>query len=394
MAAKPTSELIEGRYEVGALLGRGATGEVWSGRDTRLEREVAIKRLRPDLADDGVRARFAGEARAAARLNHPSIVAVYDSGEWDGAPYLVMECLPGRTLADELVDGPLPGERAREIALDVAGALDAAHGMGVIHRDVKPGNILFTPEGKAKLADFGIAKSTESMDHTQTGMVVGTPAYLAPERLDGDPATPQSDLYSLGVVLYEAVTGECPFRGDTPVALARAVQATTPIPLRDRLPGTDPRVATAVDAAMAKDPADRPSSAAAMVAMLESDVATSRPETADVAETAEFQAPAATTVLPVGAPDDADLRDDTPGTGAWSLPPIRSWWERSTGVQRRGVAAAVLVVAFALLFLIGGGGGGDDDPNPPPTTVAPAATTPLPAPLEDAITRLEESVQP
>lgn len=376
MAAE-SSDVIDGRYEVGPVMGRGAMGEVRRGRDIRLGRDVAIKRLRPDLAaDDGVRRRFQDEARAAARLNHASIVAVYDSGEWAGVPFLVMECLPGRTLADELADGPLPEERVREITLDIASALDAAHRIGVVHRDVKPSNILLTADGRAKLAAFGIAKSTETMDHTQTGLIIGTPAYLAPERLDGRAATPQSDLYSLGVVLYEAMTGERPFRGDTPVALAHAVHATTPVPLQRRLPGIDPRLATTIDAAMAKDPADRPPSAVAMGAMLDSDATTALSDTA-----AHLRAPP-TVVLPVDRSDAA----------AWQRAVGRSWWPGRTGGERRALAAALVVVVLVLMVLVVGGG---DEAGPPPTTVAPEAPpASVPPPLDDAIIRLEESVRP
>lgn len=259
MATEPRAELIEGRYEIGPVIGRGAMGEVRRARDTRLGRDVAVKSLRRDLAaDDGVRSRFEDEARSAARLNHPAVVAVYDSGEWDGVPYLVMECLPGRTLADELAEGPIAPGRVRDVAVDLLGALAAAHRLGVIHRDVKPGNILLTAGGRAKLADFGIAKSTETLEHTHTGLVIGTPAYLAPERLDGRAATAQSDLYALGVVLYEALTGERPFRGDTPIALAHAIHATEPLLVRDRQPEVEPVLARVIDTAMAKNPARRP----------------------------------------------------------------------------------------------------------------------------------------
>src|SRR5205085_5453763 len=178
------------RYQLRGLIGRGGMGEVWAARDLRLERDVAVKRLSPHLASEpGVRERFEAEARAAAGLNHPNVVAVFDSGEHDGVPFLVMELLPGRTLADELADGPLAPERARRIGAEVAAALAASHAAGVLHRDVKPGNVLLAADGTAKVGDFGIAKSTEGLDLTTTGTIVGTAAYLAPERLAGAPAT-------------------------------------------------------------------------------------------------------------------------------------------------------------------------------------------------------------
>lgn len=377
---EPPVEVIDGRYEVGAVIGRGAMGEVRRGRDVRLGRDVAVKYLRADLAADrSVRSRFEDEARAAARLSHPAIVTVFDSGEWEGVPYLVMECLSGRTLADELAGGPLPADRVLAIGIDVAGALATAHALGVIHRDVKPGNILLTGTGSVKLADFGIAKSTEMLDHTVTGTIVGTPAYLAPERLAGEPATAQSDIYSLGLVLYEALTGERPFRGDTPVALAHAMHTTTPTRVRERLPGIAPALATAVDAAMAKDPKHRPSSAAAMVALLVGDAPTQL-----LSETQELPAPA-TVAFP--APTTTPSRGHRLAAG--------HWWSTRTRSERRtigliGVTAFVTVVLAVSLNDDGGA------PEIPPTTVAPTSAPgeALPEPLDDALERLEESVQP
>jgi serine/threonine protein kinase len=165
--------------------------------------------------------------RSAARLSHPNVVLVFDSGEHEGTPYLVMELLPGRTLADEIARGRLEPERARRIGLEVLGALAASHQAGILHRDIKPGNVLLTADDSAKLGDFGIAKSTENLNLTTTGMIVGTAAYLAPERVAGQSATPQSDLYALGVVLYEALSGRKPFHADTPIALMRAVEDGT-----------------------------------------------------------------------------------------------------------------------------------------------------------------------
>ncbi len=212
------------------MLGRGATGEVLDGHDLKLDRPVAVKMLRADLAADATaRDAFVREARAAAGLAHPSVVAIYDTDAVDGVPYIAMERLPGRTLADEISRGPLDAGTIRAIATQVLEGLQAAHAAGIVHRDLKPGNILLTESGDAKVADFGIAKSLDD-DHT-TGVVVGTAAYIAPERLAGAKATPQSDLYSLGVVLYETVTGECPFKRQTAIATARSTRrcrAATP----------------------------------------------------------------------------------------------------------------------------------------------------------------------
>ena len=179
------------RYELVEVVGRGGMGEVWAARDLRLGRSVAVKLLSASTASEaGVRERFEAEARSAARLSHPNVVQVFDSGEHDGIPYLVMELLPGRTLADEVAQGPLDPEAVRRIGVEVLGALEASHQAGILHRDIKPGNVLLAADGRAKVGDFGIAKSTEGLNLTSTGMIVGTAAYLAPERVAGHPATP------------------------------------------------------------------------------------------------------------------------------------------------------------------------------------------------------------
>jgi hypothetical protein len=246
--------------------------EVFDAVDERLHRPVAVKILRRELAaEPDIRRRFEAEARNAARLTHPNVVTVFDTGEDDGLPFLVMERLPGETLADRMVGGDLDTAWILRVAGDVLLALGAAHDAGIVHRDVKPGNILLASDGCAKVADFGIAKSAEvssAADLTRTNQMLGTPAYVAPERVVGEPATPMTDLYALGVVLYEAFTGTKPFTGNTPVAVAYAIRHTDPTPLGERRPDLDPAVAAAVDRAMAKAPADRFPTAAAMAAAL------------------------------------------------------------------------------------------------------------------------------
>src|SRR5258706_2525405 len=222
--------------------------EVRRARDLRLNRDVAVKLLRHDLAGwPDARRRFEDEASSAARLNHPNVVIVFDSGEHEGDPFIVMECLPGRTLADELVAGlALPPGRVRRLGADVLGALAAAHDIGIVHRDVKPANVLLCVDGSVKVGDFGIAKTTEGLDLTVTGQLVGTPAYMAPERLQGNPATPASDLYSAGVLLYEAASGRKPFTGDSPMAVAASIAAGRPAALG----GLNPAVGGAPAAAL------------------------------------------------------------------------------------------------------------------------------------------------
>ena len=268
-----TPTVIAGRYELDGELGRGGMAEVRAGTDRRLRRPVAVKFLLPAMAArEDIRRRFESEARAAASLSHPHAVAVYDTGEHDGLPYIVMERLPGETLADRIAGGPVDPDWLVGMTGEVLGALGAAHAAGLVHRDVKPGNILLTADGHAKIADFGIAKSLEGpgigLELTGTGQLLGTPAYLAPERLDGAPATPGSDLYALGVVMYEALTGVSPFAGDTPLATARAVAAGDWRPLASVRPGLDPSVVATVERAMSREPGRRFASASAMAAAM------------------------------------------------------------------------------------------------------------------------------
>ncbi|MBF4163964.1 Stk1 family PASTA domain-containing Ser/Thr kinase [Nocardioides acrostichi] len=267
--------LIGGRYELGELLGRGGMAEVRKGTDTRLGRVVAVKRLRTDLASDATfQARFRREAQSAASLNHPSIVAVYDTGEepaTDGSgvdqPYIVMEYVAGRTLRDVLREGRkiLP-ERALEITSGVLAALDYSHRAGIIHRDIKPGNVMLTPGGDVKVMDFGIARavSDASSTMTQTAAVVGTAQYLSPEQARGETVDSRSDVYSAGCLLYELLAGRPPFVGDSPVAVAYQhvrEQARPPSDFDEEIP---PELDAIVMKSLAKRVEDRYQSAAAM----------------------------------------------------------------------------------------------------------------------------------
>ena len=266
--------LVGGRYELGELLGRGGMAEVRKGNDSRLGRVVAIKRLRTDLASDATfQARFRREAQSAASLNHPAIVSVYDTGEelaTDGSgvaqPYIVMEFVAGRTLRDILREGRkiLP-ERALEITSGVLSALDYSHRAGIIHRDIKPGNVMLTPSGDVKVMDFGIARAmSDSNTMTQTAAVVGTAQYLSPEQARGETVDSRSDVYSAGCLLYELLTGRPPFVGDSPVAVAYQhvrEQAPPPSAHDEDLP---PAVDAIVMKALAKRLEDRYQSAAAM----------------------------------------------------------------------------------------------------------------------------------
>ena len=269
--APVSGRVLAGRYRLQARLGQGGMAEVFDGHDERLGRSVAVKLLRPDMAaNPEVRHRFEAEARSAAGLSHPNVVAVFDTGEDQGTPFIVMERLPGPTLADRLAAGPVHEGWVRGVAHDVLAALSAAHRAGLVHRDIKPGNILIDDDGRAKVADFGIAKTVEVMagDTTGTGLLWGTPAYMAPERVEGGAATPQSDLYAVGAVLYEALAGARPFTGDSPLEVAQAVLRSQPLPLARARPGVDPKLAAVVEQALSKDPRRRPASAAEMAAAL------------------------------------------------------------------------------------------------------------------------------
>ncbi|WP_082943709.1 serine/threonine-protein kinase [Mycobacterium sp. 1274761.0] len=296
-------EILGGRYELRGILGRGGMAEVRDGWDRRLDRPVAVKLLHPAFSvQPDSRARFESEARAAAGLNHPHIVAVHDSGEHDGTPYIVMERLSGRTLADELMRGPMPQARVRALLDDVLSALAAAHAAGILHRDVKPGNVLLTASGDVKVADFGIAKSAES-PATMTGQVVGTMAYLSADRVAGRPATVADDLYAVGVIGYEALTGHKPFPQDNLVALARAIADDTPPPLSMVRPDVDPALVSVIERAMARDPQWRFPSADAMRAALFAvpHPISGRPPTMVMAE--PLPPPATVAVAPVTAPN-------------------------------------------------------------------------------------------
>src|SRR5207237_5511072 len=220
--------LLGDRYELEGVVGRGGMAEVYRARDLRLDRIVAIKTLRPDLARDHTfQARFRREAQSAASLNHPSIVAVYDTGEDNSTgttvPYIVMEYVDGRTVRDLLIEGHrLLPERTLEIIDGVLRALDYSHQAGIVHRDIKPGNVMVTRNGDVKVMDFGIARamSDAQATMTQTAQVIGTAQYLSPEQARGERVDSRSDLYSTGCLLFELLTGRPPFQGDSPVAIA------------------------------------------------------------------------------------------------------------------------------------------------------------------------------
>ena len=325
--------------------------DVHDGWDLRLERPVAVKVLRPELASvPDTRRRFEAEARLAATLNHPNVVAVHDCGEDAGVAYIVMERLPGRTLADEIAAGPLPEARVRSILADVLAAVGAAHGAGILHRDIKPGNVLFTEVGTVKVADFGIAKSAAS-DHTATGQVLGTVAYLSPDRILGTPATTADDVYAVGVVGYEALAGHRPFTGDNILSLARAITDGAARPLHVVRADADPNLVHTIERAMARDPRQRPADAQSMRAAV---LGTPGPPTR------AFTPTTPTTALPPPAPQ-----------------PRRS---RRTGVIIAAVVALLVAAAVAALAIASQNQDGTVGPGTSTTTAVAPPPVPVPPP--------------
>jgi serine/threonine protein kinase len=377
------SRLVGGRYELGELIGYGGMAEVHRGRDSRLGRDVAIKVLRSDLArDPSFLNRFRREAQSAAGLNHPSIVAVYDTGQDtlpDGTaqPYIVMEYVEGRTLRDIIkTEGRLPARRAMEIAADVAGALDFSHKNGLIHRDVKPANVMITESGAVKVMDFGIARAVADNGATvnQTANVIGTAQYLSPEQARGESVDARSDVYSLGCLLYELVTGVPPFQGDSPVAVAyQHVRENATAPTT-RVPDLPRALDSIIMKALAKNQLNRYQSAAEMRTDLQRALA-NQPVTAEAvmtdAERTQFIA--RTPPPPVAVPRRNDL------------PPAEQEDERRTGLIWVAIIVALLLVIGigVVLFLKLGG---DNAPPATPKTTVPSV---IGAPVDDAVAKFK-----
>jgi hypothetical protein len=296
--------LILDRYRLIERLAVGGSAEVWRAHDEQLDRPVAVKRLHGHLVPDATsRQRLAAEARAAAALSHPVIVGIYDVDAEGDFPAIVMELVNGESLSAKIErDGPLEPARAASITADVADALFHAHQRGVIHRDVKPGNVLIADDGSTRLVDFGIAHSLAASAErlTLTGTVIGTLRAMAPEQLAGRPIGPRTDHYGLGVVLHEALTGRPPYPTGSPVSLADAQRAGPP-----PLEGVDPGLAAIVAACLAYDPADRPLNAGALATALRAWVAGdetgARAVVASVADTSTVTAPIAVPAAPLGA---------------------------------------------------------------------------------------------
>ena len=341
---------LGGRYEIGALLGRGGMAEVHVGQDVRLGRTVAVKMLRPDMArDPSFQARFRREAHSAASLNHPSIVAVYDTGEdtFDGnpVPYIVMEYVDGSTLRELLASGSrLVPERALEIVDGVLNALAYSHQQGIIHRDIKPGNVMLTREGHVKVMDFGIARAMADMGATmtQTSAVIGTAQYLSPEQARGEQVDARSDLYSTGCLLYELLTGRPPFAGDSPVSVAVQHVRDEPAPPSQ----VDPDLPRSLDAVVLKSLAKNREDRYQTAAQMRGDIAS-------------VLAGRAVTPPPRGATRPAEHTSVLPGAGpaATAVGSAAMFSDdhddrRREGRAGRGLAYALLAIAVLSLFII------------------------------------------
>lgn len=405
------AELIGGRFRVGRPIGSGAQGRVVAAHDDLLDRPVALKVLRVGGPDSNARARFLREARSAAGIVHPNVVMVFDVGAVDGdladpttTPYIAMELVDGPSLAQVLTDrGALAVADAVEATRQILAGLGAAHHRGLLHRDVKPGNVLLAPDGTVKLTDFGIATSAEGgAALTQTGTMLGTVAYLAPERIAGRPATPASDLYAVGVILFELLTGKPPYTGDSALDVAMA-HGHAPVPdPREARADIPPALAELVVRALAKDPADRFPTAAEMDrALADTGVAEGAPAIAGPPVTAALPVlPAASAVPSVVASRTATSRAMSPnavapgldeGPGAPPDHPGRPG--RGSGVVRTAtLVVGGLLVAVVVAALVGSSldNGSTSAAPATPSSAVPPTSAPQPVPTPSTLSPTPE----
>ena len=385
---RPTSGLtFGGRYQLSGRIAIGGMGEVWQATDLVIGRVVAIKILKDEyLGDPGFLERFRAEARHAALVNHEGIANVFDYGEEDGSAFLVMELVPGEALSAILErERVLATDRVLDIVAQTAAALQAAHAAGLVHRDIKPGNLLITPEGRVKITDFGIARIADQVPLTATGQVMGTVQYLSPEQASGHPASPTTDIYSLGIVAYEALAGKRPFTGESQVAIAMAQINESP----PELPVTvaEP-VRNLVYSCLAKRPADRPASAAhlarAATALRRGDVAAAAAAVPGVLGTGSLVATAGANY---GQATQATRVMTTNGPISTPAQPIeaarRNPWTWPLVALVSLLAVILIGTIVALVANPGGGGGAETSSAAPPS---PTRTTPSPTPTSDRVT--------
>jgi len=372
---RPTSGLtFGGRYQLSSRIAIGGMGEVWQATDLVIGRTVAIKILKDEyLGDPGFLERFRAEARHAALVNHEGIANVFDYGEEDGSAFLVMELVPGEALSTVLErERVLSTDRVLDIVAQTAAALQAAHAAGLVHRDIKPGNLLITPDGRVKITDFGIARIADQVPLTATGQVMGTVQYLSPEQASGHPASPSTDIYSLGIVAYEALAGRRPFTGESQVAIAMAQinEAAPELPVTVSEP-----VRNLVTTSIAKRPEDRPSSAAhlarAATALRRGDVAgavAAVPGVAGTGPTAAFGATTATRLMTSTTTPPGGIPTDEKRRNPWTWPLI-------------AIIALLAVALIAIIIVLAIRPTGSDTPTASPSS---SQTTPSTSPTTTA----------
>ena len=391
---RPSSGItFGGRYQLGNRIAIGGMGEVWQATDLVIGRTVAIKILKEEyLGDPGFLERFRAEARHAALVNHEGIANVYDYGEEEGSAFLVMELVPGEALSSVLErDRSLSVDRVLDIVAQTAAALQAAHSAGLVHRDIKPGNLLITPDGRVKITDFGIARIADQVPLTATGQVMGTVQYLSPEQASGHPASPATDIYSLGIVAYECLAGKRPFTGESQVAIAMAQINDAPPPLPATI--AEP-VRNVVMSMIAKKPEDRPATASAVAraatALRRGDVAGAAAIVPAIAgaggvdEATRLLTPAGDdgttrimeTTTVVGPADEVEaLVGDKPKKkqSPWTWPLI-------------ALIVLLLLVLGGTLFALFANQGASPAPTSSSATAAPTRTTAPPSPTPSATT--------
>jgi serine/threonine-protein kinase len=382
---RPTSGLtFGGRYQLSSRVAIGGMGEVWQATDLVIGRVVAIKILKDEyLGDPGFLERFRAEARHAALVNHEGIANVFDYGEEDGSAYLVMELVPGEALSAIIErERVLNTDRVLDIVAQTAMALQAAHAAGLVHRDIKPGNLLITPDGRVKITDFGIARIADQVPLTATGQVMGTVQYLSPEQASGHSASPSTDIYSLGIVAYEMLAGRRPFTGESQVAIAMAQINETP----PELPVTiaEP-VRNLVYASIAKSPSDRPASAAHMARAAQSlrrgDVAAAAAAVPAVIGSGSLAAAAGANYGKNDATTRLLSNATTPPTAA--VPRKRSPWTWPL-IALVAILAVVLIATLIALLVPSGGEDPVTTPSVTPTTTRPTSTPTNAAVIVDA----------
>lgn len=393
MQEEPT--LIHERFQIESLIARGGMATVFKGTDLTLGRTVAVKILSEELAQDpSFVARFRLEAQAAASLTHPNIVAVYDTGSDGETHYIVMEYLEGRTLHQILnEDGTVPPEEVATIGAEVAEALAEAHEKGIVHRDVKPGNIMISRNGTAKVMDFGIAKAATAGNLTQVGSILGTVAYLSPEQARGEPVDGRSDIYSLGALLYQMLTGSLPLKGDTYVEMVHKLNNQDPPRPSEVNPSVPRKMDAVIMRTLAKEPGDRYQTGTELAADLLDSIREPEGTAAFVPFPAEAEK---TAVAPVARVRKEDATRVMPAAAA---PPVYREVRQgpppggNTGKTLIGIAAIIALLAIAFVMFNSLGNTTTNDPTPSPS-VTPSSVAPPPAPAPQPAPRPAPAPEP